>query len=262
MRSLFHKRALRMSACVAGVAAIASCNDFLEVENPGSLDVSALTDSSYASLLVNGVIGEFQAMFGTVTMYSSVLTDESGSAHVNASFGPVDQRNFNNQLDINLLVYRPLARARYVADSTADRLRGYRGPDSGKDLRLARVLAYAGYSYTLLAETFCEAPIQRSAAFTSAELFAKSLPKYDSAIAVARTAKTAGANATVADSLINLALVGAARASLGMGDKQRATSYAEQVGANFRFDVYYLESNTPADAGLNNRFLFQRGFRA
>jgi len=260
MKNVFTRRSLRAGMGIAAIATIPSCNDFLAVENPGSLDVSALTDSAYASLLVNGVIGEFQEMFGTVTMYSSVLADESGSSHVNASFGPVDLRNFNNQLDINLLVYRPLARSRYVADSTADRLRGYRGPDAGKDLRLARVLAYSGYTYTLLAELFCEAPIQRSAAFTPNQLFAQSLPKYDSAIAVARTAKTAGANATVADSLINLALVGAARASLGMGDKAKAISYAQQVGPNFRFEVYYLESNTPADFGLSNPLFVATGF--
>jgi len=34
----------------------------------------------------------------------------------------------------------------------------------------------------------------------------------------------------------------------------------EQVGANFRFDVYYLESNTPADGGLNNPIFVATGF--
>ncbi|HUR00699.1 MAG TPA: RagB/SusD family nutrient uptake outer membrane protein, partial [Gemmatimonadaceae bacterium] len=94
------------------------------------------------------------------------------------------------------------------------------------------------------------------APMTPAELFAATLPKFDSAIAIGRAAAAAAAAATpvrsraAADSVTNLALVGAARASLNMGDYAKAISYASQVPSTFNaYRVYYSEG-IPTTPGL------------
>ncbi len=243
------KRLIGVGA-VAAAMATAACSNFLSVENPSSVDVNKLTDSTNAALLVNGVIGQFQGMVANTAMYGGLLADESRSAHVNISFAPVDLRTVANTNDLVNGVYAPIQRTRYAGDSTADRLKGYLGAGASKDLRVARVLALAGYGYVFIAETFCGAPIGGGATQTPQQLFQLAAPRFDEAIAVVRAAKAAGglspaANAS-ADSILNLALVGAARAALDLGDKPKALSYATQVPATgFEFRTYYAEGNPP-----------------
>lgn len=251
------KRFAGLGVAVALSASLA-CNNFLDVQNPNSVNVGNLEDSTYANLLVNGAIGEFQAMYSTVAMYGSVLSDESRSDHVNASYGPIDQRTFTNLNDIDELVYRPLQRTRYAADTVAQRFVGYFGERAGTDLRVARMLALGGYTYMLLGETFCSAPINLSAAHTPEELFQMARPKLDSAITIAMAAKAAGAKAVAADSIIGLALVAAARTSLDLGDKAAAASYANAVPDSAptfdEFRVYYIEGIPPQSGMPTNPF--------
>jgi hypothetical protein len=82
--------------------------------------------------------------------------------------------------------------------------------------------------------------------------------RFKDAIATAGAAKTyntslgaAGAkNVASADSLLNLANVGAARASLDLGDKPNAITYASAVPTTFAFKSYYSANS----ARENNAF--------
>ncbi len=230
------------------VAAVtsAACNDFLAVDNPGSVPSRDLLDSTYANLLVNGAVGEFQGMVANTALYGGVLSDELQALHANTSYAPIDLRDFNNLNDIVALIYSPIQRSRFDADTVSDRLKGYPGANPSSDLRVARMLALGGYSYIALGETFCSAPVNGGAPHTPAELFAMALPRFDEAIQVATAAKTAGVgSAAAADSIFNLARVGAARAALDMNDLQRAAAYAQGVPANFQFLSYYSEGIPP-----------------
>ncbi len=239
------KRAASAALMVAAVAS-AACSDFLAVDNPGSVPSRDLVDSTYANLLVNGAVGEFQGMIGNTALYGGVLSDELQALHANTSYGPIDLRDFNNLNDIVALIYSPIQRSRFDADTVADRLKGYPGASSSTDLRVARMLALGGYSYITLGETFCSAPVNGGAARTPAELFAMALPRFDEAIQVATAARAAGVgSAATADSILNLARVGAARAALDLNDMQRALGYAQEVPANFRFVSYYSEGIPP-----------------
>lgn len=233
---------------VAFVAATsAACTDFLAVDNPGSVPARDLADSSYAALLVNGAIGEFQSMIATNALWGGVLSDELQSMHANASYGPIDLRDFNNLNDIVAGVYSPMQRSRYAADTVADRLKGYQGSAAAAtDLRVARMLTLAGYSYITLGEAFCAAPIGGGAAKQPADLFQLALPRFEEAIAIATAAKAAGVgSAALADSIINLAHVGAARAALDLNDKPAALTHAQAVADGFEFRSYYSEGIPP-----------------
>ena len=75
------------------------------------------------------------------------------------------------------------------------------------NLSVARALIYGGYSYVLLGEGFCEAPVNLSAALPSTELLTRAIAHFDEGIAAA-TAATTPANAVAAQDLISLARVG------------------------------------------------------
>lgn len=257
-------RRLAGAGLVAATVTAAACNNFLAVDNPGAVDVGKLTDSTNAGLLINGVIGQFQGMVANTAMWSGILADESRSAHVNISYGPIDLRTVTSFNDIVPGIYSPIQRTRYAADTTADRLKGYIGANASKDPRVARMLALAGYGYIYLAETFCVAPLNGGASQTPQQLFQVGQPRFDEAIAIARAAKavgglSAGATASV-DSILNLALVGAARTALDLGDRAKALSYAAQVPATgFEYRAYYAEGNPPAPGLPTNPYYANMG---
>lgn len=243
------RRLYAASAAALAVAVLvgsAACNDYLKVTNPSAVDVSKLADSTDANLLVNGAIGEFQTMIANTAMYGGIMTDESNSAHSNVSYNLLDQRNITSNLDLVSLTYSPIQRARFDGDTVASRLIGYDGAAASTDVRIARMLALAGYSTVILGETFCAAPVQGGAAMTPAQLFAAAQPKFDSALTIARAASAANVNKAAADSIVNLALVGAARTALDLGDNAKAISYASQVSPGFVFRVYFAEGIPPA----------------
>ncbi|MHB1223527.1 MAG: hypothetical protein ACYC2G_05695 [Gemmatimonadaceae bacterium] len=239
------KRTAVVGLVIAAVTS-AACTDFLAVDNPGSVPSRDLVDSTYANLLVNGAIGEFQSMISSSALWGGVLSDELQALHANTSYGPIDLRDFNNLNDIVAGVYSPIQRSRFDADTVADRLKGYPGATPATDLRVARMLALAGYSYVTLGETFCSAPVNGGAARTPAELFGMALPRFDEAIQIATAATAAGAgSAASADSILNLARVGAARAALDLNDRAKALGYAQAVPAEFQFVSFYSEGIPP-----------------
>ena len=98
----------------------------------------------------------------------------------------------------------------------------------------------------------CTTPIDRSVPKTWEEMMTTAVTKFDSAIVIANAAKAYYATLTpaqptavlAADSVINFANVGAARASLNKNDKVKAIAYATLVPAGFVFNNYYSDNTT------------------
>src|SRR4051812_34686291 len=81
-------------------------------------------------------------------------------------------------------------RPRFLADSTIGLLKNFRADTASRDVRLARVQAYAGYAYVLLAENMCSAPIGIGRAYSPDELLTIAVNRFKDAIATATAAKT------------------------------------------------------------------------
>jgi starch-binding outer membrane protein, SusD/RagB family len=117
-------------------------------------------------------------------------------------------------------------------------------PDS--DLRLATALVYNAFAYVMLGEYYCSTPVNPSeGAISSDEILALAVQRFDEAIRIAQAA--GGADAP---RILNMARVGAARASLQQGKKQPAIDYAAQVPAGFQAWVRHASSPT----GLRNYY--------
>lgn len=222
-----------------------ACNDFLRVKNPGAIEEPDLNNATYIGLMVNGVIGEFQPAFSTVALYSGVFTDELANFHGFSENIDIDRRAVDiSNGTYNNLVYTPLQSSRFLADSVSRFLTRFLGDTASRDVRLARTLSYAGYAYLLLGEQLCSAPINGSShAFTPDELLDTAVARFKDAIAVATAAKAFN-NSASSDSLLNLARVGAARASLDLGDNASAITYASAVPTTFGFFVYHSANST------------------
>ena len=230
---------LRRVAATAGITlGVTGCDDLLKVTSPGSLQEAQLANPALEQFLINGAIGEFQFAYGSYVYWSGVLADESFTDHhASISVQEVARHDFNEFNGINELLYGNLQRARQSADDAADRVKTMLGTRAASSLNVARALAYGGYAYVLLGEGFCEAPVNLSAPLTSSELLERGIARFDEAITVATAAKAA--SAVAAQDLINMARVGAARASRGRGDLVAARAYADSVPPTYGRWAYY-----------------------
>lgn len=246
----------RMAAATAMCVALSACKDLLTVTNPGALKEEQLTDPALEQFIVNGAIGEFQYAYGVYALYSGILSDETFTDHTQVGIREFSLHNFNDLNGTNESVFETLSRARASADEGTSRLKVMLGAGAGTSLNVARTLAYGGYAYTLLGEGFCEAPINLSAGITSAELLKRAVQHFDSAVTIATTSQTgaSAANIAAATDIITMARVGAARASLKMGDVAKAKSYAVLVPAVYEKLAYYsansVRENDIINAGI------------
>ena len=247
--TILRRRGLRVLALGVLAAAGAACTDFLVAENPGAVEEVDLNQPAYIGLLTNGVVGDFQLVASWINYYGALYTDELYNTHVFFEERLFDTRDVTEANGTySFFLYSRLHRARYQADNIAARLRIILADSAGRDTRLAMVYAYAGYNYIYLGEHLCESPIDVSAPLPPSELFTRAIARFDSAILVANAAKAhPGASAGTiqrADSIINFASVGAARAALNMNDLTVAIDYAEDVPAAFRWDMHFSENSS------------------
>lgn len=255
MRNFMPKRhaASLLTAALLAVT-MAGCTDFLKVDNPGAIQEANVNNPAYAQLLVNGVIADYQNAFSGVALYSAIFTDELSNWHGFFENVDIDNRNVsNNNGTYTGLVYTRLQSARFLADSTASFLKEFEKDTVSRDPRLARVLDYAGYSYLLLGEQMCASPIGIGPSYSPDQLDSIAVVRFKAAMDAANAAKAywgtlttsaAKANAAAADSLLTLANVGAARASLDLGKTADAVNYASTVPAGFAFNAYYSSNSS------------------
>lgn len=243
------RRVLALAFTAIAAVGIVGCNDFLAAENPGAIEETDLNQSQYVNLIANGAVGEFQAMYDDITWWNGVFVDELYNRAVFAEEPLIDLRDVTpDNGTFASFLYLPLHRARFIADDGVKRMKTIMADSASRDLRLARTLAYGGWSYTMLGEMMCNSPIDGSTPKTPDELFAEASKRFEEAITVATSAQavaTAGsAAALAADSVKNMALVGNARAYLNVNNKAKAKEFASQVRTNWDFRSYYADAPT------------------
>lgn len=238
---LFGRRSVSLATGVLFLG-LAACNGFLEVDNPGRVSESDLSNPALAQTLVNSALGQFECAYTNYVATAGIMANE----YVNAS----------SWLDINgwgwrgieiktitgscptgrtatgLGAYTPLQQARYLSENAATRIQAF--PDDKvqkKDEKLAFLSAYAGFSYVLLGEGYCEMAIDQGPLITPQQVLAMAEEKFTAAIAYADKAGRTD--------LRQLAVAGRARTRLDRGDLAGAASDADQIPAGFVWNAQY-----------------------
>jgi len=257
---------LTLSACTMTIVGVA-CSDFLVAENPGAVEEPEVNSPTYVAIIANGPIFAFQDAHDDVAYWNGQFTDEIFNREVFVEEGQIDRREtYSDMTYLTAFTYNPMQRARFLGEDAARRLTTILGDTANRDIRVARSLAYAGYSYVYLGEMNCVTPIDLGAPKTPDEIFADAIARFNDAITIATAAKTylqslptPNANAIAAtDSVKNFALVGAARAALNRDDKAGAIAFASQVPNPFEFRAYYSDNTTAQNNRTYNRL--QVGF--
>lgn len=238
----FPKAAALGLALTMGLTAC-DLDELLDVDPVDQVPADGLTTPQNARLLVNGAIADFECAYGAYVALTGVLAGELIDATSTAARWDVDRRLFDAPSKESqyatfgctaLGVYTPLSTARFSSENILDALRGWTDAELAalghdRDELIAEAAAYNGYSYLLLAEGFCSAAIDLSTEKTPADLFTIAVARFEEA-------ETAAA-AAGRDDLVNLALVGQARAYRGLNNGAAAVAAAEQVDPGFRYDA-------------------------
>lgn len=232
------RRSLAVMTVLAG--GLAACGDILDAELPGVVDVRTLDDPALADLLVTGVIADFECAYNNYTFGSSAMADEwwhsSGGQvyrewggrlidenHVNYISGTCEGGGFGQYAVIQTARFQAEDAYRRLTEFSADQIPG------DKTQMLATARAYAGYSYVLLGENFCEMAVDGGPIMQPAQVLAIAEERFLEAIDLAQQAGD--------EDILSMARVGLARARRGMGDLAGAADVARQVPAEF---VYYV----------------------
>lgn len=234
---------------VGGLLALGGCDavdELLQAENPERILERELDNKQLVPVLVNSVIGEFQRMYADPFIWrGSMFTDEQvtginweETARLNLRVIRFDEGDAD-------LMFSRLSASRAIADTVSSRLRTLLDKPNS-DARLATTLAYAGYSYVLLAEAMCEATIDLSGKIHQpADLFKMAIPRFEEALKVAQAANRTD--------IANMARTGLARAHLGLGNKAEVMRHAAVVPTNFTWWVEYSDASPDQENILFNR---------
>jgi hypothetical protein len=220
---------------VLAVSAVA-CNlldQGLTVTAPDKVETSSLEQPEQAGLLVTSAVGDFECAFGSFVVAGGLMSGELLETTSTSARWSYDRRNIDPSESLysqgscsGLGVYSPVQTARFTADHALKLLQGWTDaqvPDRS-DL-IATAAAYGAYSRVLLGEAFCSAAIDGGPELSSMDIFKAAEDQFGVAIEAATAANDAD--------ILNMALVGRARARLDQGDLAGAAADAAKVPPDF-----------------------------
>jgi hypothetical protein len=231
-------------ALTVGIAA--SCNQLLEVDNPAELNEELLDDRALVKVLVGGVIADFQEAYDDPFVWrGSMFTDEQITGINWEQTARLSQRIVQYDEGDADMMFSEISRARAQADSVSARLKGGLSEDPSSDANLAATLAYAGYSYIILADAMCQATVNvGSDIYEPAELYQFAVDRFNEALPIATAAgSTALQNKRTAADLVHMINVGLSRAYLNLGQGAQAMAAAEKVPEGFFWWVEYNDTD-------------------
>src|SRR6266550_5222919 len=245
---------LSLAAMVAATAFMAACdtNRLLDVTTPNAVPVSILDDPVNAQLAVASLVSDFQCALGSAIVVEGLIAGEMNDAQLGAAQWDYARRTANT-LTNGIYgtsgcaatqgpgIYTPLSTARFDADHAIANLTKWTDTQvRGRATLLAVANLYAGFSYTMLGMSMCQAAFDNGPAVNQKGMFALAEARFSSAL----TGAPAGA-----DSIKNAALVGRARVRLYQGNTAGALADAQAVPAGFVMNT----SNDGTDLRNYNR---------
>lgn len=214
-------RLLRVSAAgiiVAGLIGCDAIDELLEVESPIRVPASQLEDPSTASLQVASVIADFECALASYILAAGTAGDEFVDSNLSGINWAVDRRDLGDAgNDIatedctgQLALYAVMQTARFQGDRLAERLAGWSEAEvPNRQSHLATALAHSGYAVLLLSEAMCSLAIDRGPELSRAQGFTEAEARFTAAIEAAQASNNT--------EMLNMAMVGRARARLNLG---------------------------------------------
>lgn len=254
---------LRQTLLLLLVPLLAACDSLLDATNPSQVLESDLDNPALAGTLRDSALGRFECAFTSYVISTGVLAQElinsSGWANITdwgrlgEGVGTTTGTCPTTSNASAMGAYTAIQQARYLAEDGVRRIENFSAaavPD--RDLLLAQLNVYAGYSRLLLGEGYCEMAIDEGPLLTRADVVRSAIERFDAAESFAVGVGNEG--------LRFLAVLGRARARLDLGEHAAAAEDAARIPSGFVWNAQYsssqpLRENRVFNINRPNRFL-------
>ncbi|MES2357612.1 MAG: hypothetical protein V4529_04645 [Gemmatimonadota bacterium] len=239
-------RLRRGGICLAAALSMGGCSDFVTVQNPNIVEAGGINPDVDGALIAYSAFQDFVAGFGDIALYTAWFTTEAWTGDSSEDRSEVGRRAIDPANPrLNTDVWIRFSRGLATTENTRDIL--LTASDATKNIHHARVNLAAGYSYLLMAETFCRGTARGGPVLTTAEMLNLATERLTSARDIGLAA--GGAPGTL---IVNAASVGLGRALLQAGKAAEAAAAVRNVPANFEY-LLYTQDDPANRARLGNR---------
>lgn len=231
------RRIRRSGAILLLLLTTAACDSLLTVDNPSSILEEDLNSETAVAAVAAGVAGDFNEAYTETALWAALLSDEM----IHTGTAPAERNASLGEVAVEDASYSELAAARWVADDAVRRFgEVLADADSRSETASARI--YGGFALLLLADNFCEVPLDGGSPQAPAATYAEAEQRFTQGLSIAAAANDPG--------LQQRAYVGRARARLMLGQYEGARADARQVPDGFVFESIHSE----APASQQNAF--------
>jgi len=243
-----------VAASLVASAMLTACRDILKVQDPQNFASSTLDNPTLWPAVANGAEGDLMLPLDDFAIFTGMLSDELWDSSTwidwhDISTGAIrpnrPQGTFGDGVQNSVL------RARYSAQSAADRFAAGMKDTANTSPLMVQVKVVDAWSDLVLAMGFCESPpTQGAAAVSDTVMFQQALTKLTAALALAKAAHYAKEADRAAE--VNWINSGIARANQMLGNYDAAIAAAQLVPPGFEKDAVFSSNST---AQNNNEFV-------
>ena len=237
-------RGLVAAVCAGLLATACNPDSLLDVQVPNSVPSDIFSSPTYATLMVNSVIGDFECAFGSFVLAEGLASDELHDSALNNATWNIDRRD--NAFSAGVYgtractavggTYTPLSTARGEADAAIQALAKWTVAEVPNITVLtAQANLYSGFSYATLGMAMCQAAFDKGPLVDQKGMFALAEQRFTAAIAAAGTSLP---------NVLYAAYLGRARVRLYQHNNAGAIADAQQVPAGFVFNAAMDATNS------------------
>jgi hypothetical protein len=247
--------AVRAGAVALFLSAGLACGSALDVPNPQAFGNDALNNAIILKNVANGAEGVLQLAFDDLIQVTELLSDEIESTSTWIDWEDISEGRVRHDWPTAGSFSDPqnqLLRARYAAQSAAERVQTVLGAAAATSPLRAQVLLVDALADLLIATGYCEAPLAPEAPRSpDIDLFKQAVTKFTAGLAAAQAITGDDAAKT---KWTNVAYAGRARANLMAGNYAAAKTDAQAVAANFQYNAIYSEGAGSTQSTTGQQF--------
>lgn len=224
-----------MAATLLAAVAVGACGDVLEVELPGDMTEGDLLQPQSAAMIVNSAIADFECSYSMFTVLTAAMEDTWWRA-TGYWGGWAEYRTTRPGTaecatdDTNTGWATGFQKARFLAETAHSRISEWGSEVPNADRLLATAATYAGLTYQVFGETYCELTVDVGPLMQSDDVLGRAEQWFTTALG-----HIGGGDHEIVStsSLKQLALLGRARVRLALGDLAGAAQDASQIQPGF-----------------------------
>ena len=237
----------------AAVVLAAGCSGVFDVEDPQAFGNEDLNDPVIIKNVADGAEGALQQSVDDVIVHTSLLGDEVESTSTWIEWEDVSEGRLRGDWATTgtfSVTMDNVLRARYAAQSAAERIKTVLGSAANTSPLLTQVSWVDGFADLFLGMSFCEGPLtQGGPRSPNTAFFSQAVTKLTAALTLAN-----GLAAADKAKWVPVITASRARANLFAGNLDAALADAQAVPAGFHKDAIYAEAAAVQQSWTGNQF--------